>query len=35
MVDARGRPFALPTEERLRVEKLDKWATAFDAYPVG
>jgi len=33
MVDTRGRPFNLPTEESERVEKLDRWAKAFDAYP--
>jgi len=33
MVDARGRPFTLPTDEKQRVEKLEKWAAAFDAYP--
>jgi uncharacterized protein (TIGR01319 family) len=33
MVDARGRPFTLPTEERARVAKLEKWAEVFGAYP--
>jgi uncharacterized protein (TIGR01319 family) len=33
MVDARGRPFRLPTDEHQRVEKLAKWAKAFNAYP--
>jgi hypothetical protein len=33
MVDTRGRPFTLPTDEHKRVEKLEKWAKAFDAYP--
>ena len=33
MMDTRGRPFALPTDEHKRVEKLEKWAKAFDAYP--
>ncbi len=33
MVDTRGRPFTLPTEEGERVSKLEKWAKAFDAYP--
>jgi uncharacterized protein (TIGR01319 family) len=33
MVDARGRPFKLPTDEHQRVEKLAKWAKAFNAYP--
>lgn len=32
-IDARGRPFALPTDEPARVEKLKTWARAFDAYP--
>ncbi len=35
MIDTRGRPFQLPTDARQRVEKLDKWAKAFDAYPAG
>ncbi len=33
MVDTRGRPFTLPTDEGERVTKLEKWAKAFDAYP--
>ncbi len=33
MVDTRGRPFELPTDEHKRVEKLEKWASALDAYP--
>ncbi len=33
MVDARGRPFKLPSDEHQRVEKLTKWAKAFNAYP--
>ncbi len=33
MVDTRGRPFTLPTDENERVSKLEKWAKAFDAYP--
>jgi uncharacterized protein (TIGR01319 family) len=33
MVDARGRPFKLPSDEHQRVEKLAKWAKAFNAYP--
>ncbi len=33
IVDTRGRPFELPTDEHQRVSKLDKWAKAFDAYP--
>ena len=33
MIDTRGRPFTLPTDESKRVEKLDRWAKAFDAYP--
>ncbi len=35
MIDARGRPFTLPTDEKARVAKLEKWAAAFDAYPAG
>jgi uncharacterized protein (TIGR01319 family) len=33
MVDARGRPFSLPSDEGKRVEKLGLWAKAFNAYP--
>jgi len=33
MVDARGRPFTLPSDEHERVEKLTKWTKTFDAYP--
>jgi hypothetical protein len=33
MIDARGRPFSLPSEERVRVAKLEKWAEVFGAYP--
>ncbi len=33
IVDTRGRPFNLPTDESERVKRLDKWAAAFDAYP--
>ena len=33
MVDARGRPFKLPSDEHQRVEKLAKWAKTFNAYP--
>jgi uncharacterized protein (TIGR01319 family) len=33
MIDARGRPFTLPTEESARVAKLEKWAEVFSAYP--
>jgi hypothetical protein len=33
IVDTRGRPFELPTDENERVSRLDKWAAAFDAYP--
>jgi len=33
MIDTRGRPFTLPTDEHERVTKLNKWAGAFDAYP--
>ncbi len=33
IVDTRGRPFVLPTDESERVKRLDKWAAAFDAYP--
>lgn len=33
MIDTRGRPFELPTEESKRVKKLEKWTKAFKAYP--
>jgi uncharacterized protein (TIGR01319 family) len=33
MIDARGRPFTLPSDEQTRVAKLEKWADAFGAYP--
>ena len=33
MVDTRGRPFALPADEKERITKLDRWASAFTAYP--
>jgi uncharacterized protein (TIGR01319 family) len=33
MIDARGRPFHLPTDESARVAKLEKWAEVFGAYP--
>jgi hypothetical protein len=33
ILDTRGRPFNLPTDEAERVARLDKWASAFDAYP--
>jgi hypothetical protein len=33
IVDTRGRPFNLPSDETERVTRLDKWAGAFDAYP--
>ncbi len=33
IVDTRGRPFSLPSDEDDRVLRLDKWAAAFDAYP--
>ncbi len=33
MIDTRGRPFELPTDEQERVKRLEKWTKAFDAYP--
>jgi len=33
MIDTRGRPFTLPTDEKERVTKLERWASAFGAYP--
>lgn len=33
IIDTRGRPFTLPTNERKRVEMLTKWLKAMDVYP--
>jgi len=33
ILDARGRPMSLPTEEEERVEKLVEWLKALNAYP--
>jgi hypothetical protein len=33
VLDARGRPFAPPTEHARRVAKLDEWNAALDVYP--
>jgi uncharacterized protein (TIGR01319 family) len=34
ILDCRGRPLALPTDDRKRVEKLTAWIEAMDAYPI-
>ena len=33
ILDGRGRPFVLPTEEKERVAKLKEWMTLLDIYP--
>jgi uncharacterized protein (TIGR01319 family) len=33
IVDCRGRPLALPEDDRARMEALRKWAVQLDAYP--
>ncbi len=33
IVDARGRPFALPADARRRIEKLGEWTAALGLYP--
>ncbi len=35
VLDCRGRPLALPEDDRSRSEKLVAWIEAMDAYPVG
>jgi uncharacterized protein (TIGR01319 family) len=34
ILDARGRPFALPQDRAARVSKLAQWSAALEAYPV-
>ncbi len=34
VLDCRGRPLELPTDDRKRVEKLMSWIEAIDAYPI-
>jgi hypothetical protein len=31
--DGRGRPFVLPEEDSLRIEKLQEWSNALGIYP--
>jgi uncharacterized protein (TIGR01319 family) len=33
ILDGRGRPFVLPTDDAIRVRKLKEWMTALDIYP--
>lgn len=33
IIDARGRPLQLPKSDEQRVQKLQEWAAALDAYP--
>jgi len=33
VIDARGRPFHLPEDNKARVEKLKEWMIALDIYP--
>jgi uncharacterized protein (TIGR01319 family) len=33
IIDARGRPFHLPEDNKIRVEKLKEWMIALDIYP--
>jgi hypothetical protein len=33
ILDGRGRPFALPTDDKIRVNKLKEWMLALDIYP--
>jgi uncharacterized protein (TIGR01319 family) len=33
IIDCRGRPFHLPTDAKIRVQKLKEWMTALDIYP--
>jgi len=34
ILDGRGRPFVLPTDDKVRVAKLKEWMTTLDIYPV-
>ncbi len=33
ILDGRGRPFNLPEDDSLRIEKLQEWSKALDIYP--
>ncbi len=33
ILDGRGRPFTMPTDENLRIESLKKWMRELDIYP--
>jgi uncharacterized protein (TIGR01319 family) len=33
VIDCRGRPFNLPTDPKIRVQKLKEWMIALDIYP--
>ncbi len=33
IIDCRGRPFHLPTDHKVRVQKLKEWMIALDIYP--
>lgn len=33
ILDGRGRPFAVPTDDKTRVEKLKEWMTELNIYP--
>jgi len=33
IIDCRGRPFRLPTDHKVRVQKLKEWMIALDIYP--
>ena len=33
VIDCRGRPFNLPTDPKIRVQKLKEWMLALDIYP--
>lgn len=33
ILDGRGRPFILPTDDKIRVNKLKEWMLALDIYP--
>jgi uncharacterized protein (TIGR01319 family) len=33
VIDCRGRPFNLPTDPKIRVQKLKEWMMALDIYP--
>lgn len=35
ILDGRGRPFVLPTDDATRVSKLKEWMTELDIYPAG